>query len=192
MDPPETPTTSSPLQELESFRGYLRLIARMSLHQGLRARIDPSDVVQQTLLEAHQSRDLFRGQTAQQQAAWLRQILLQNLVDAERALHRGKRDAERERSLDAVLADSTARLDGWLAAEQSSPSEQALRQERVLLLAQALASLDENEQEVVTLRHCQGATLEEIGERLDMSRNAVARLLHRATSAMRRKLKALE
>lgn len=158
----------------------------------LRRTLDPSDVVQQTLLEAHRSRGLFRGTTAAEQAAWLRRILVQNLADMAKGLRRAKRDPARERSLEAAVGESSARLEQWIAADQSSPSERAMRQERVLRIAEALASLPEPEQEALLLRHCRGLTLEETGRQLDLSRYAVARLIHRATTALRQKLKELE
>ena len=60
-------------------------------------------------------------------AAWLRKILAGTLADALRALHRAKRDVSRERSLEAELDQSSDRLQAWLAAEQTSPSEHADR-----------------------------------------------------------------
>jgi DNA-directed RNA polymerase specialized sigma24 family protein len=60
---------------LESFREYLRLLARMNMDPRLQARIDPSDLAQQTLLKAHERQDQFRGKTDAERAAWLRTIL---------------------------------------------------------------------------------------------------------------------
>jgi RNA polymerase sigma-70 factor, ECF subfamily len=83
-------------------------------------RINASDLVQQTLLDAHRQRQLFRGDGPPEMAAWLRRMLACNLADALRALHRGKLDVNRERSLEAELAESSARLAGWLIETMSS------------------------------------------------------------------------
>src|SRR5688572_18475899 len=185
-EPPDPPVP------LENFRSYLGLLARLELDARLRAKLDPSDVVQQTLLEPHRSKGLLRGHTPAQQAAWLRQILVQNLANVERDLRRAKRDVNRERSLEAAVEESSACLGGWLVAEQSSPSEKASHQEGLLRLADALASLPEMEQEALVLRHCKDWTLAEISERLGVNRNAVARLLRRGHEALRERLKSLE
>lgn len=123
--------------DLDRFRDYLLLLARSRLDRRLRGKVDASDLVQQSLLEAHQARASFRGGDAAAQAAWLRQILARNLANAVRDLTRAKRDVTRERSLQAGLGESAARLEGWLAADQSTPSQRADRHERALRLAGA-------------------------------------------------------
>jgi RNA polymerase sigma-70 factor (ECF subfamily) len=117
---------------LESYRDYLGLFARLQLAPGLKAKIDVSGVVQMTLLEAHQALGQRRGQTNAQMAAWLRRILLNNLADEIRKLGAAKRDVARERKLEAGLANSASRIEAWLAADQSSPSQHVLRQEQLL------------------------------------------------------------
>src|SRR5262245_56948084 len=115
----EAQASGSPL---ERFREYLCLLARMRLDPQLQAKLDASDIVQQTLLEAHQGRAQFRGRTDAEYAAWLRQILARNLSNALRDFRRARRDVSRERSIDRAIDESSARLENWLAAEQSCPS----------------------------------------------------------------------
>ena len=119
---------------LERFREYLRLLARLHLDPRLRGKLDPSDVVQQALLQAYQARAQFRGTTPAQCKAWLRQILARTMANACRDLARAKRDVALERSLQAAVDDSSARLEAWLIAEQASPSQQAEQQEQLLRL----------------------------------------------------------
>src|SRR5262245_34753628 len=135
---------------LERFRAYLRLLARLQLDPRLRGKLDPSDVVQQTLLEAYQKREQFRGGSEAEWLAWLRQALAHNLADALRAFGQAKRDVGRERSLAAVEA-SSCRLAAFLAAEQSSPSQQAERHERAVRLAEALSALPDDNREALVL-----------------------------------------
>src|SRR5438876_4777969 len=97
-------------RELERFREYLRLLARLQLDPRWQAKLDPSDIVQQTLLQAYEARDQFRGRNTAERAAWLRQILARVLANAVRNLSRAKRDAGRERSLEAALSQSSSRL----------------------------------------------------------------------------------
>lgn len=111
----------------ERFREYLLLLARLQLGRQFQGKLDASDVVQQTLLEAHRKRTQLQGNSAAQLLAWPRKMLACTLTDALRTLGRAKRDATRERSLEAALDESSERLHAWLAAEQSSPSEQADR-----------------------------------------------------------------
>lgn len=174
--------------DLERFRSYLLLLARMRLDRKLQGKLDASDVVQQTMLEAHQAVQSFRGENVAAQAAWLRQILARNLANAVRDLGRAKRDVKRERSLQTALDESASHLEGWLAADQSSPSQRAEKHERALLLAQALAELPDNQREAVMLRHFQGLSLNEIAEQLGCTAAAVTGLLQRGLKNLRKLL----
>lgn len=172
--------------DLERFRSYLLLLARVGLDRKLQAKLDASDVVQQTLLEAHQGLESFRGDDPAAQAAWLRQILARNLINAARDLTRAKRDVRKERSLQAALDESASRVEDWLAAEQSSPSQQAQRHERTLRLADALAQIPDSQREAVLLRHFQGCSLKEVADQLQCSTTAVAGLLQRGLKTLRK------
>jgi RNA polymerase sigma-70 factor (ECF subfamily) len=175
-------------QSLDRFRAYLRLLARLQMNPRLKAKLDPSDAVQQTLLQAHQAAEQFRGTTEGERAAWLRQILARNLATAVRDFARGKRDVAREQSLEVSLADSSSALDAWLAADQSSPSEQAVHNEQVLRLAEAVEELPEAQREALILQHWQGWSLAEIGAHLGRSTDAVAGLIKRGLKQLRQRL----
>jgi RNA polymerase sigma-70 factor (ECF subfamily) len=177
---------------LEGFRPYLLLLARLQLGRRAQGKLEPSDVVQQTLLEAHRKREQFRGSTDAERAGWLRQMLAFNLADALRHLGRDKRDAGRERSLEQELEQSSIRLGSWLAAEQSSPSEHAVRHEEAVRVARSLAGLAEANREAVVLRYYEGLSLDEISTRLGRTPAAVAGLLKRGLKQMRELLREAE
>src|SRR5262245_41989391 len=154
----------------EQFRSYLRLLAGLQVGARLRAKLDPSDLVQQALLKAHQARGGFRGGSSAEMAAWLRQILARTLADALRDLNRERRDVSRERSLEMALDESSARLERWLVDSGLAPGDAAERNEQLLRLADALAELPEPQRRAVLLRYYEGRSLPEIGQRLKRSR----------------------
>jgi RNA polymerase sigma-70 factor (ECF subfamily) len=178
-----TPPVDGPA--LERYRNYLRVLARLHLDPRLQGKLEPSDVVQQTLLQAYQARDQFRGRTEAELAAWLRQILANHLANLVRDFGRDKRDVGRERSLEAALAQSSARLEAWAAAEQSSPSQRAEHQEQAVRVAEALASLPEAQREALVLQHWHGWSLDDIGKHLGRSPAAVAGLIKRGIKQLR-------
>src|SRR5262249_12591365 len=148
------------LARLDQYRSYLRVLARMQLGARGKGKLDPSDVVQQTLVQAVAAAAQVRGENEAELAGWLRQILAHTLANALRDLHRDRRDVDRERSLDAELNDSSARLAALLAAPDSSPSVRAERNEQLLLLATAIEELPEAQRDAVIPHHLQGQTLD--------------------------------
>ncbi len=128
---------------LEQYSDYLTLLARLQDSPQLRTRLDPSNLVQQTLLAAHQKLGQFRGGTDAELAAWLRVILANTLAQATRWFHR--HGAERARSLEKALEESSGRLELWLACEESTAGRETARGEELLLLAAALASLPDEQ-----------------------------------------------
>ncbi len=180
--------TETGADSLERFRAYLRLLARTHLDKRLQGKLDPSDLVQQTLLEAYRSAHKLAGRTDGEKAAWLRQSLAHQMAHAVRDLGRDKRDVARERSLEAAIADSSAQLERWLAAEQSSPSEQVQRHELSIRLAGELEALPETQREALVLHYWQGMKISEVAEHLGRSPAAVAGLLQRGLKALRMKM----
>jgi RNA polymerase sigma-70 factor (ECF subfamily) len=174
--------------QLEQFRGYLYMLARLHIGPQLQAKLDASDVVQQTLVQAIGGLGQFRGASDAQTAAWLRQIMARHLANLARDHRRQKRDVTRERSLEVALDQSASRLEVFLAVDQSSPSQKAQRKEQMLQVADALAGLPEAQREAVVLHHLENRTLAEVGRQLDRTPAAVAGLIKRGLRTLRLKL----
>lgn len=179
-------------EALERFRPYLRLLARLHLGRQLQRKLDASDIVQETLLQACRGLERFRGRAEPEMAAWLRRILVRTLAHAARDAGRAKRDIGRERSLEAAVEQSSGQLEAWLAAAQSSPSQRAQRGEDAVRLARVLETLPPARREVIILRHLEGWPLAEISRHLGRSPAAVAGLLHRGLAQLREKLREAE
>jgi RNA polymerase sigma-70 factor (ECF subfamily) len=170
-------------RHLDGFREYLRLLARLQLSAQLSGRIDLSGVVQQTLLDACQARDF--PSDAARQAAWLRRALANNLTDEIRRLGVRGRERPGQQSLEQALEASSARLEAWLAREDSTPSRKAAHGEQLTRLAEALLRLPEDQRRAVELHHLQGLSLADVGQRLGRSREAVAGLVFRGLKTLR-------
>ena len=115
------PIARDDIRPIEEYRDYLLLLVRLQLGHRLRAKVDASDVVQQAILHAHERRAQFRGATEGEWLAWLRAILANALAAMARRFDAQARDPGRERSLEAELERSSSRLEGLLAADQTSP-----------------------------------------------------------------------
>jgi RNA polymerase sigma-70 factor, ECF subfamily len=179
---------AAPSFDWERFREFLSLLARLRLDRRLQGKIDVSGIVQQTLLDAYQSLPNVDGWSDAQKAAWLRQTLANNMTDEIRKMKAARRDVGREQSLHVQLADSVSRLELLLPARQSTPSQHASREERMLQVVQALNTLPEGQRQVIELHHLQGRSLAETAEDLGTTKAAVAGLLHRGLKALRQAL----
>ncbi|WP_147868013.1 sigma-70 family RNA polymerase sigma factor [Stieleria maiorica] len=177
---------------LEQYRRYLRVLADMQLNPRLRSKEDVSDVIQSTLLRAHQDLDGFRGSTEAELRGWLKTILTHTLINLAKKYQAQKRDIRLERSIDQQLQESAIRIVGELPAEQTSPSQFLIRQERAEQLADAMATLLEDEYTAVMLKHVHGWKVADIATHIDRSSEAVAGLLRRGLKKLRVKLNAAE
>jgi RNA polymerase sigma-70 factor (ECF subfamily) len=167
------------------YRDYLRVIARVQLPPQLRGKLDPSDLVQQALLRAHEKREQYRGGSSAEEAGWLRAILANILAEAARRFGRQQRDVAREQSLEAALAESSARIEAWLAASDSSPSDAAVRQEQQLRLAAALPRLPDDQRQALELRHFGGLAIAEIAREMGRTEIAITGLIRRGLQRLR-------
>jgi RNA polymerase sigma-70 factor (ECF subfamily) len=173
---------------LELYRNYLRLMARSLIGGALQAKLDPSDVVQETFLKAHGDFDQFLGRTEPELVAWLRTILIHRLADLARHHQAQGRDLRREESLEEKLDRSSLEVQNSLAAWNQSPSALALKREQAVLLAEALERLTADYREVFVLRNLEHVPLAEVATRMGRSDNAVSQLWRRAILALRHEL----
>jgi RNA polymerase sigma-70 factor (ECF subfamily) len=177
---------------LNVYRNYLKLLVVGQLEQKLHRRVSPSDVVQETFLEANRDFSQFRGRSAGEFGAWLRRILVNNLHRVvEQHVLAEKRDLRREISLEALASamdQSTARLEAILPALGDSPSGAYEKSEQEILLANYLAELPADYRDVIVLRHLESLTFKEVGHRMERSSGAARMLWLRAIRLLKDRL----
>ncbi|MDB5318542.1 MAG: rpoE 1 [Phycisphaerales bacterium] len=178
---------------LESYSSYLTLLARVQIGRRLQGKVDPSDVVQETFLEAHRQFPMFRGGSEAEMTAWLRRILAGQLaLTVRRFIGTKARDVQLERELGAQLDQSSQAIDQGLAASISTPSQRASRREQAVLLADALGRLSEDYREVIILRHLEGIGFADVAARMGRSVDSVQKLWVRALASLRRGMEGAE
>ena len=170
---------------LESYRQYLRLLARTWTNRALQVKADPSDLVQETLLNAHRHFHEFRGTTEPELATWLRQVLARNVVDLVRRYRGASRQLTREQSLEEVFGESSQRLGNLVAASGTSPSQSSQRRDAGVVLAEALADLSADHREVIVLRSIEEADWNDVARQMNRSVGAVRMLWARALTQLR-------
>ena len=160
---------------VEDARDYLRLVARLLWQPGLQRRHDLSDVVQRTLLKAHEKLDQFRGDSEEEWRGWLRAILVNELRQLVRDITPGADS----------LNESSRNLEEILAADHTSPSERVLRHEQMERLATALGKLTEDERTAVELKYLHGCSVKFISQHMGRTGDAVGGLLKRGLHKLR-------
>lgn len=170
------------------YEPYLRMLARTQMRRAYQGRVGASDMVQQAMLQAVQGLDGFRGTSEAEFRAWLRQILARHLCHLDRDLHRDKRDIRREQSIEQRLTESSVRLEGLLAGDGPTPSQNVAFGENVLKVADAVERLPESQREAVRLHYLEGMKLSEVAQQLDKTSGAIAGLLHRGMKTLREQL----
>lgn len=197
--PPAAQTISSSvrLPEAERTRWLLqheqrlRILARLEINRRFGGKFDPSDVVQQTLLEAWQGWERLQARDEPQRVAWLRQILAHQLARFVRHYEgTQKRDVGRELSIEQSLDRSARRLDALLVAQDPSPSQAVAAQEQLERLAQVLDELPEDYRQVILLRNLEELSHADVAERMGRSEPAVRMLWARALAALSAALRA--
>ncbi len=186
MDTPETPTEDllhraeqgddgARAELLTRHRARLLRVVAARMDRRLRVRLDPSDVVQEALVQAHQRLPAYLRDRPLPFFPWLRQLVCNRLVDLYREHVRARRRSvlREEDRLPALTGDSAVALAEALAASQTSPSGQAHRRELREALLATLSRLAEKDQEVLVLRYLEGLSTEEMAAVLGISAGAV-------------------
>jgi RNA polymerase sigma-70 factor, ECF subfamily len=174
------------VEQFNQYRDWLRLLARLQIDTRFQGKFDASDIVQQTLFEACRDLPKYRGRSQAELLPWLRGILAH--VIAHQVRHYGgtlARNASREISLEASLAQTSCALANVLVADQSSPSQQVAREEEGVRLARILESLPTDYREVLILRNLEGLSHEAVAARMNRSPGAVRMLWVRALARVR-------
>lgn len=161
---------------LQNYRDYLLLVANRELDPQVQGKLGASDVVQETLLTAHQNFGQFHGETKPQLLAWLRQIVINDLNQA-RKKYKGtiKRQVDRERRL-----QYNSSLDHPLVDNELTPSTNAMMAEKSVLLEKAMAELSEDYQRVLRLCSWQEKSFDEASKLMSRSPDATRKLWYRA------------
>ncbi|QDV68379.1 ECF RNA polymerase sigma-E factor [Rosistilla carotiformis] len=174
---------------LASYSGYLNVLSRLHLDRRIQHRVSPSDIVQETLLEAHRDFAGFRGQQIDEFTGWLRQVLVHNIAEAvETHLVAAKRSVRAEQvvgNLSASVDRSHHRLARLAADPQRSPASEADHRESLSELAAALEQLPADYRTVIVLRHLEGLPFGDVAQRMERSTGAVRMLWLRAIEQLR-------
>jgi RNA polymerase sigma-70 factor (ECF subfamily) len=173
-------------QALEACRGYLLTIANRQLDAALQAKGGPSDLVQETFLEAQRDFARFHGESGAELLAWLRQLLLHNLANFKRRYGTGKRRVGREVMLGGDTPGGSPTAEPPL--DTPSPSKRALAAEQAEALERALGRLPDNYRQVIVWRYREGRSFPEIAQLLACTENAARKLWFRGIERLQREL----
>jgi len=173
---------------LEKYRNYLLVLARRQMDGRLKAKLDASDIVQQALLNALTAREQFHGESEPERIGWLRAILKNTIAMAGRKFAQSCRDIGLEVSLEKQLAQSSVRLERWLAADASTPSIKLSREEQLWEVLEALSNLPNDQRQAIELHHLQELPFAEVARQMNRTKPSVAGLIFRGMRELRSQL----
>lgn len=170
-------------------RGYLDVVAGAQVEHWLQSKVDASDLVQQTLLEAHRDFHRFQGATTAEWLAWLRKIMSHNAADYVRRYGTtAKRQARREVSIGRPDDSHVPAGAPEPAAPGETPSQEFLLRDTELRLAAALGGLSDDHRQVIVLRNLQRLPFDEVAKRMNRTRPAAQMLWTRAVKKLQEAL----
>lgn len=175
----------------EEHRESVRRMIELRLDPAIVARVDASDIVQDTLVEASRRLDDYLRSSDMPFHLWIRQIAKDRMIDAHRR-HRaaGRRSVERERPLDrpGFSSASSIQLLNQLQSEGLTPATQAIRQEMEAQFSAALEELEEVDREILLMRHFEQLSNQESARALKLSDPAASMRYLRALRRLRAKI----
>ena len=174
------------------YRPYLKVLAKLAFDPQLQAKIDASDLVQETSLLAYRDLGQFVGHTEREFLAWLRQIMAHVAATAVRHHTRQRRNVRLERQIADRLQQSSLKMELAMSSAGASPSRQAAGRERAALLAEALDALPAHYRQVLILREFEGLAMAEIAGRVDRSIDSVHKIWARGLVKLQHFLKSYE
>jgi len=178
---------------MEKFRKPLARMVERRMERQMKTRVDASDVVQDSYLEAWKHLNEYVANPVLPFVVWLRQIVAQQTVAAYRThVVAQMRSAHRETSLDRDngATDESHVLADRLAGAVDSPSDAAMREERRTILVETLNAMEPDEREILTLRHFDGLNSVESAEVLGISAAAASKRYIRAIKRLQGLLQA--
>lgn len=171
---------------LELVRPYLTLLAASQLGKRLAVKADPNDVVQETMLQALRKFHTFAGGTLGEFVAWMEAVLASRIEKLVRHYYgTARRDLRLERALAAGFAESSRMLGEMSVDSRANPSRVATDREQAVRVAAAVQTLPDDQRQVIVLRHLDGMTFPQIGERMGRTTDAVTQLWVRAVRRLK-------
>jgi RNA polymerase sigma-70 factor (ECF subfamily) len=170
---------------LDTCRRYLLLVANQELHAALHPKVAPSDIVQDTLMEAGRDFPRFQGATQEELLGWLRGILRNNVANVHRHFETDKRQV----ALEVPLAETPlVELRDRILDPAESPSGVALARERDEQLERAMQQLPEHYRQVLLWHATDGLTFVQIAAKLGNTADAARKQWARAVEELGKRL----
>jgi len=165
-------------QLFDHYRDYLLRIANEEIREELAGKVAPSDIVQDAFVHATKAFAQFNGKTEEELRAWLRTILIRNLLDTRKLFQTHKRAIARETSLGDDISVA------HIACQGPRPSSVLMATESRIALEKALTRLPDDYRRVLILRSLEERPFEDVGRELDRSAEAARRLWSRAVQML--------
>ena len=176
---------------LERHREALRRMADMRLDNKIRQRVDASDIVQEALIEINRRMPLYLENPVMPFHLWVRQIMTDRLIDAHRRHRVSKKrsvDLEQAPVVASNLDHSTIQFGPQITDGELTPAANAIHKEMQRLFVEAVEEMDDQDREIIVMRHFEQLTNQEVAKVLDLTEPAASMRYLRAFRRLKKKL----